>query len=249
MTPGTSGGSGPETWLFADALARCRIALPLADNVGRTHDDRDVYHLLDEVAAGVQAGMEHSRCQRGCDSCCQYPQAFFNVHREEWELIADHVRARWSEDRLVDFLARFHRSLGRLSRGRLALAQLLLDLPLPLRPRPTTFLARCPFLEDHECSIYDVRPWKCRAFGWFSYRRIMGGRLDVYACDEQADALSGPEAGPRLALPSATPFHTRIWRLCSGRALSLPRWLLETWPDETPGATSRSRMRAGREVR
>ena len=237
MTPGAPGGPGPQTWLLADALARCRIALPLADNVGRTRDDRDIYQLLDDVAAGVQAGVPQSRCTRGCDSCCRYPQAFFNVHPEEWELIADDLRTRWSDDRLRGFLARFRGSLGRLSRGRLALAQLLLDLPLPLRPRPTTFLAQCPFLEEHECSIYEVRPWKCRAFGWFSYRRILGGRLDVYACDRQAEALAGPEAGPRLALPSATPFHTRIWRLFGGRALSLPRWILETWPEEAPGAT------------
>ncbi len=247
MTPSAPGESGPRAGLLADALARCRTALPHADNVGRTRDDRDIYQLLDDVAAGVQAGMAQSRCGRGCDSCCRYPQAFFNVHPEEWELIADHLRVRWSEDRLLDFLARFHRALGRLSRGRLALAQLLLDLPLPLRPRPTTFLVQCPFLENHECSIYEARPWKCRAFGWFSYRRILGGRLDAYACDLQAEALSGAGSGPRLALPSATPFHTRIWRLFGGRSRSLPRWILETWPQGASGragAVSPGRDRA-----
>lgn len=221
-----------ESGALALALERCRVALPMADNVGRTGDDRDVYRLLDDVAAGVRDLLPESLCHQGCDGCCHYPQAFFNVHADEWQLICDHLLERWPTERLARFLERFGRAVRAVGVSRLKLAQRLLDLPFRLGPLPGTSLEACPFLEAGGCSIYEVRPWKCRAFGWFSYRRALTRKLDVYACDMQAEALATPGPEPRPSLPSATPFHTRLWQLLAPEARSLPLWILRTWPKE-----------------
>lgn len=117
---------------------------------------RKVDAIVDET---VKKGVQFA-CAKGCSHCCSlevssFPQETFRIARE--------LEARADREALVARLA------AHAERN----------------PRGTDRLQRepCPFLVDHACSIYDVRPLACR--------KCMS--LDVERCREMSETIPSNE--------------------------------------------------------
>lgn len=134
-----------------------------------------IHHLHDNVdavfARHVNAGAAVS-CQKSCSHCCQVrvealPPEIFSI--------ADHL----------------NQQLAAQDDPAQARQQLLQSLQAHLQAKATSTEATaspmCPFLANHLCSIYPVRPGVCRK----------GHSLDVHACEQKAPTL--PQSLPLLA--------------------------------------------------
>jgi Fe-S-cluster containining protein len=126
--------------------------------------------LDDSLISGVSAELGEAgyaiSCRRGCSECCSQlvPMSIF-----EAESIAEHLRSL-PEERQKELAERFHQALSKLSAAGLIdrmvaeglqadskeFQQLVFDYFYQRIP--------CPFLEDHACSIYPVRPFACREY-------------------------------------------------------------------------------------
>jgi Fe-S-cluster containining protein len=86
-------------------------------------------------------------CQAGCWYCCYYK---VDAHAEEVLLIAEYVRAKFSPERIKQLkqdVAHNAQSLRTLSGSEQLQANL-----------------KCALLDDGKCSVYDVRPSRCKTF-------------------------------------------------------------------------------------
>lgn len=96
------------------------------------------------IASSASPGIA---CQAGCWYCCYYK---VDAHAEEILQIADYVRAKFSSERVTQLqedIAKNAKSLRALSETEQLKANL-----------------KCAFLDNGKCSIYEVRPSRCRTF-------------------------------------------------------------------------------------
>lgn len=225
-------GPGPDPGPLAVAMEEVRVALPMADNLGRSGDERDLYALVDKLAAGVKEAYPESLCKAGCSGCCRYPEALFTATAREWEVILDHVQREWPTERIVRFVRRFWESHGRHMR-RLEAAEWLMEFPLPLsfNPKRAAFPLECPFLEDDKCTVYSVRPVYCRSFGSFTYKHFWKPEPVVYGCEDQSDKLEPlAELPGRPRIPRFNPLLARRYALSKGgKRRLLAVWIARQW--------------------
>jgi len=205
--------------------------LPMADNMGRTRDDSDLYDLVDDLAAGTRDAYPESLCKVGCSACCTYPAGLFTATQKEWEVISDHIDRHWDAEQVLAFVGRFWASHGRYFQ-RLRAIEWLMEFPLPIHPKREAVPLSCPFLHDDRCAVYPVRPVYCRTFGLFSYKYWWRREHFIYACDMQSDQLEPltRQAG-RPQLPNLDPILARRHVLSKGgkrRLLAL--WVASRWP-------------------
>jgi Fe-S-cluster containining protein len=99
------------------------------------------------IASAVEQSSIKPACQPGCAFCCHYK---VEVRAPEMLLVNDYLRATFSAERLTQTLAR-------------AQANETVIRALTPEEHLTTNL-QCPLLEDNQCSVYPVRPFRCRNF-------------------------------------------------------------------------------------
>lgn len=229
---------GPDP--VAAALAEARQSVERVDNMGQSRDERDLYVQLDRLSAAVTRGFPESLCFAGCGRCCRYPTAFFDLHREEWELIRQHFETHWSPQRQQAFIARFWIEHGPWL-WVVRFFELFLRWQIPVFPTRRSLPLQCPFLEDERCSVWEVRPFPCRTYGQFLAHLTRGSEPYLYACDEQRNALEAAVArrSPAVMLPDLGPFLRLQYRLAKSRrflSLSANRmrtiagWVARTYP-------------------
>lgn len=235
--------AAPPLPAIGEAIHVFRDALAGADNLGASHDDRDVYVLLDRLLAAVRAAYPGVRCAEGCSGCCDSSTAIFDVWPEEWTRIEAHVSSRWTPERRAAFRARFDGEHGHRLR-----AYRLLGAIKHFEPVADRYWAkegyRCPFLEDGRCAIYEARPLACRMYGFFAIRGRWLAQPSVYGCRMQADYFGDELARGGLHLPSVNAVTARVakltrvprWRRATGSAAALgrqrilPLWIADRWP-------------------
>jgi len=86
-------------------------------------------------------------CKAGCSYCCHYK---VDARAEEVFQIVDYVRTKFSAPRQLQLLEDVARNAADL-RGKTREEQLSANLA-------------CPLLDDGQCSVYAVRPARCRTF-------------------------------------------------------------------------------------
>lgn len=112
----------------------------------------ELYSLFEETLAPFS----HA-CHKGCDHCCSTHVTATTL--EIWP-IWQHLATLPNYDKTVfpsiDPDARPQITINDLA------ARCAKDEPVPDQPEPVETSERCPFLADHCCSIYPVRPFACR---------------------------------------------------------------------------------------
>jgi len=96
------------------------------------------------IASSLETG---PACKAGCSYCCHL---MVEARAEEILQIADHIQSRMKADQRQAVRERITENaekLGQMSHER----QLTANLP-------------CAFLQDGHCSIYEIRPIRCRTF-------------------------------------------------------------------------------------
>jgi Fe-S-cluster containining protein len=135
---------------FAQKAAACT-------NVGQTGDERDLYVVFDELQAATKATLPPFACQAGCNECCRLAPSATMV---EWQAIHGFLLQMAPNDRRrIVAQAEAQRPLA------WAFDMALRHPPTGVQP-PLTPEVFCPFLLDGQCSIYAVRPLKCRGYGF-----------------------------------------------------------------------------------
>lgn len=103
---------------------------------------------LDEsLSAAAAASNEKSACRVGCWYCCYLK---VGVRPEEAFTIVEYVREHFTQERSKE-IREAVTSNARFMRRATPAEQLVASL-------------KCPFLADGACSIYEVRPARCRSF-------------------------------------------------------------------------------------
>lgn len=99
------------------------------------------------IQSAVERSAEPLACRAGCDYCCHYK---VETRAAEVFAVARHMRSQWSAAQVADTHARITAHADKV----LSVSeeeQLSLNLP-------------CPLLVNHQCSVYDARPFRCRNF-------------------------------------------------------------------------------------
>lgn len=200
-------GVEPTTNPLIEALEFSRHFVPNADNLGETGDLNDLYFLVDEIIQSIRRVIPESLCAAGCETCCSYPVALFNITPLEWQLIEKHLDAS-DPEWLEPLLKRFSADFGR-RKFALHVIQGIISLPLPMVSDWGLEGLGCPFLEDGKCSIYSVRPLFCRMFGAFTVTTF--GANTYYSCSRQEAVLkNGVKRESLVELPSANPLGNQL---------------------------------------
>lgn len=216
---------------LAEALDVARGAVPAADNMGRTGDVHDLYHLIDQLSAAVVATYPQSQCFDGCGRCCNYPTAFFDMYPEEWQRVHDHLETRWTPERRAAMVRRFWAEHG----PRMPIVRLFewfQSLNVPIFPTRKALPLACPLLENGRCSVWEARPLPCRTYGQFTAKISPWSSAHVYACAEQGEALEGAlqEPGLQVMLPDVGPVMAKQLAFVSGRKRVMASWIARSYP-------------------
>ncbi len=115
-----------------------------------------IYHLHEEWTAGMKLA-----CKHGCSTCCTQSVTMTSL---EGQGIIEYLRAQNRLPELAKILAQ-RKATRFTALTTNAFAESCL---LGMEPAGTVHeewdYTPCPFLAEHSCSIYPVRPFGCRAF-------------------------------------------------------------------------------------
>jgi len=175
-----------ETAAYYRALDAARSAKPgerLAGMAGAVHK------LADEVWANVRGDVEGAgkrpqiACAAGCAACCTQQVAIAPV---EAAAIAQYVTRHFTDEEDAALVTRL-RALDAETRGKTAIERAHLR-------------QSCAFLVENRCSIYPVRPLRCRAV----HSRDAGycGWAAAHPDEAAAERKSREGAGPYVVAPA-----------------------------------------------
>lgn len=164
MTPNTNVLSPQEQAAFLESAENVRHA---AESHLRRQDSersaitfvRSVQHAVDRVLGAAIAQGARIDCKAGCSHCCN---ARVEAIPPEIFLIASEIEQRSPSER-ADIVARLQTHITASN----------------LEAAPWNHRTSCPFLKDHLCSIYHVRPAACRK----------AHSVDVDACASHASVI------------------------------------------------------------
>ncbi len=109
------------------------------------------------IAKSVEESSIKPACKAGCAYCCYYK---VEVRAHEMFIIKEHMQSNWTQVQINQVLAE-------------AETNSTLIKTLTQEQHLATNI-KCPFLMENKCSIYSVRPYKCRNFH----------ATDASACEE-----------------------------------------------------------------
>ena len=120
--------------------------------------------ILDVIYAKYSTWLDGKTfaCQKGCSSCCTQNVTITAV---EGEKILDFIRQEKKEKWFAEQLTKERRP-HKIAHTTNAFARLCLEKKEPQSGGETdeSYDGICPFLFEHRCTIYPVRPFACRSF-------------------------------------------------------------------------------------
>jgi Fe-S-cluster containining protein len=212
------------------ALLRATIAqtaplIPVADNVGQSNDQQDIYYLLDYLCFAVDRAYPQIPCSKGCSHCCKQ---LFRVTQLEWTTFKQGLAEMPAETRDA-ILARTIEQFGphRETLERMAAIWTAGErLPEEL-PQQTPM--GCPMLIDGRCSNYSHRPAICRGYGYFS--ATINETSFLLICRQEGPSwLNHLESThvDQFPMPNWNPVQRKLEALNGPAPIKpLPLWLLE----------------------
>lgn len=106
------------------------------------------YQRFDNIiATSIAEAPEKPACKAGCSYCCYYK---VEVKAHEVFLIQEHMQKHFSPNQIKNILGEASNNTAQIK----TLTQI----------EHLSTNIKCPFLIDNQCSIYDVRPFRCRSF-------------------------------------------------------------------------------------
>jgi len=99
------------------------------------------------IAKSTEGAAIKPACKAGCAYCCHYK---VEVMAHEVFLIKDHLQQNWNASQIKVLLDEAEEN-----------AKIITTLT---QEQHLTTNIKCPFLMNNQCSIYSVRPFKCRNF-------------------------------------------------------------------------------------
>jgi Fe-S-cluster containining protein len=99
------------------------------------------------IAKSTEESITKPACKAGCAYCCHYK---VEVMAHEMLLIKDYLLKNWQALQIKNLLTEAEEN-----------AQIIRSLT---QEEHLTTNIKCPFLVDNQCSVYSVRPFKCRNF-------------------------------------------------------------------------------------
>ena len=215
---------------LADALLVAQEQVWKTTNMGRTRDETDLYHVIDQLSSGVVAAHPSSLCYSGCGRCCHYPTAFFDIFPQEWALIKEHIEAEWEPERRARWLERFQHEHGPYL-YRIRFLEWIMGFTTAILPTHQALPLPCPFMESDRCAIYPVRPLACRTFGHFAAKTTPWSAPHPYACYDQSVELRDSMAKEPLQvmLPDVSTVMLRQYAFVSGKKRVMATWIALTY--------------------
>jgi len=202
-----------------------------ATNVGLSDNEKDIYYLIDRLTSYVHNTYNSIMCKNKCSSCC-INAGLPRVTTIEWQVIFKYLKNEVNKETL-DLLIKRTISLHSNQINHLMEEQERIQEPHTRRneskyPRPKFKCLECPFLIDHSCSIYKVRPAICRTYGYFTIR--IKGKSKLFTCQMSADSIFEDlknNSVENLVFPVWDKFAERIYEINLDKIVStLPLWLM-----------------------
>lgn len=219
--------STPATAALLQATIRTTApAIPHATNLGVTHDQQDLYYLLDYLTFAVDRAYPEIPCTRGCSHCCN--NQVFRVTDLEWQGVKRAFLALPEPARLEAF--KRNHALYAHERHRLVEMAELWSAGEKVSPAKHAAAPKaCPLLVDGRCSVYEDRPAICRGYGYFSANIDGDARLLICSQLGPGWVRQLEDAGiEQLPMPNWTPVQRQLDALNQrGATKPLPLWLLE----------------------
>jgi len=161
----------------------------------------------------AQSAYPEIRCRTGCNDCCKHHGSPI-TYQAEWEVI----RA-WLAERPLIF-AQAQQAFTRQKQN--WQQQLAADEPPSISQ--ALFEVVCPFLDSERCSIYEVRPLTCRAFGNAVLAWPLSSSEEIYTCNPEKDRWEQVlPMSENLRLPQRQELFASLE--ASGAPRSLLSWL------------------------
>ena len=212
--------------LLQATIRRSAPAIPTADNLGTSGDERDLYYLLDYLSFAVDRAYPEIPCARGCSHCCT--NQVFRVTHAEWHVVRGALEAMTVADRQAA-LARAHAEFGEHRAALEAMAALWTARDLVTAELHRSTPKGCPLLVEGRCSVYEERPAICRGYGYFS--AAIDGDNRLLMCQQLGpDWIRQLESAgiEQVPMPNWAPVQRQLERINGDGAIKpLPLWLLE----------------------
>lgn len=187
------------------------------DNLGQTGDDKDLYWVTETLIGEIKATNPPFACREGCNQCCYTPPLVSSL---EWQALYRHLLSLPPETQgRILAMAELQRPL----QAPLAIKLADAVAGAPLQQIMQTVIVQCPFLVEGSCSVYDGRPFSCRAYGYMLSKAGDEARLfgSMLARMHVANTFTH-----KLKLPLLEPYADRIAALDPVRKKAfLPQWL------------------------
>lgn len=141
--------------------------------------------LIEDLSSAADQVYPCISCKTGCFTCCTGP-SMPPVYPKEWQRIREYLKGIPGEeldlikDKALGMIQRHEETLNFVY-GILKQIATLDDLKKYTKRLIHDLKEEsCPFHINGKCMVYQVRPTKCRAFGYFSF--VFDGNVQMLSC-------------------------------------------------------------------
>lgn len=175
--------------------------------------------LIEEITTAVGEIYPNISCKSGCFTCCTGP-SMPTVYATEWQRIREYIRTLPEEtkqairQKAAGMLER-HEELLNFVNDIVQLTATMDDLKKYTKRLLEEFKEEsCPLHIKGKCSVYPVRPTKCRIFGYFAM--VVENKMQMLSCPSDTikmqQFLLTKKTG-QVALPYWSQFENKLIKL------------------------------------